>query len=582
MSWRKKVKGKSNGVQTVFANWLSQLCMMIMPRFLYMIAGRGSAKTTDIQVERLIEMVYDMPGAPVAWISDTYANLQKNVLRTVKEGLKAKGFIEGIHYVVGKRPPEIPLAEQPDLPPHLKEHFWKPYNEIGSYAHTAVFFTGFNVTFGSLDRPASLAGGNYVHLFGDEAKYFKKERVLNMQKAVRGMRTKYGLSPFYRGHTFTTDMPNTDHIGEHDWILERGKRMDTPSLMRVLKTAFVMNDALGEYFAACESKVTEEILKKKRTWQRWVERWTATRLVKEAHTLYLVVSSYVNVDILTPEWFEDAFSDDFQDAKTTVLSLKAAPEVGDMFYANLGARHFYEDGTDPTWGVRFGLNEEEDCRILKYHDRTKAIDAGVDFGNMCGMVLAQESGKFYRCTKFIYTLSPEYIRELADKFLKYYTPQREKTLNMYYDRAANNYKKMGKDQATQLKNAIEKTEDGQKTGWKVILMSEGQGNIGQEAEYNFMMELLSGRNRKLPDILIDFYHCKPIRTALELARTKKRTDRGRTVIAKNKKSEALPIHRLPFESTNPSDSFKYLMMRKALRRHIRGAKEVDVGEANVR
>jgi hypothetical protein len=28
-----------------------------------MVSGRGSAKTTDIQVERLIEMIYDMPGA---------------------------------------------------------------------------------------------------------------------------------------------------------------------------------------------------------------------------------------------------------------------------------------------------------------------------------------------------------------------------------------------------------------------------------------------------------------------------------------------------------------------------------------
>lgn len=582
MSWRKKVKEKSNGVQTVFANWFSQLCMMLMPRFLYVIAGRGSAKTTDIQVERLIEMVYDLPGAPVAWISDTYANLQKNVLRTIKEGLKAKGLIEGVHYVVGKRPPEIPLSEQPDLPPHLKEHFWKPYNEIGTYAHTIVFFTGFNVTFGSLDRPASLAGGNYVHLFGDEAKYFKKERVLNMQKAVRGMRVKYGLSPFYRGHTFTTDMPNTDHIGEYDWILERGKRMDTPALLRVLRAAFVMNDALGEYYAACESKITEEILKKKRIWQRWVERWTATRLVKEAHTLYLVVSSYVNVDILTPEWFEDAFSDDFIEAKTTVLSLKPSPEVGEKFYANLGARHFYEDGSDPAWSMRFGITEEEDCRILKYHDREKAIDAGVDFGNMISMVLGQESGKFYRCTKFLHVLSPDYERHLADKFLKYYATQREKTLYMYYDRAGNNYKKMGKDQATLLKNAIEVDEQGKKTGWKVILMSEGQGNIGQEAEYHFMMELLSGQNKKLPQILIDFYHCKPIRTSLELARTKTKEERGRKVIKKDKKSEQLPLHKLLLESTNPSDSWKYLTMRKAWRRHVRGTKEMDVGEAKVR
>lgn len=582
MSWRKRVKESSPGVQTVFANWLSQLCMMILPKSLYMIAGRGSAKTTDIQVERLIEMVYDMPGAPAAWVADTYSNLQKNVLRTVKEGLKAKGMIEGVHYVVGKKPLDIPKAEQPDLPPNIREHFWKPHNEIGNYAHSIIFFTGFNLTFGSLDRPASLAGGNYVHVFGDEVKYFRKERILNLQKAVRGMRVKYGHSVFYRGNTFTTDMPNTDHIGEHDWILERGKRMDTPALMRVLKTAFVVNDALNEYVTACQEGTKEEIIKKKRTWQRWVERWIATRLVKESQVMFYIASSYVNVDILTPEWFEDAYNDDFVDSKTTVLSLKPTPEVGEMFYANLGERHFYHDGSNPDWEMRFGLTDEEDCRILKYHDRTKAIDAGLDFGNMCSMILAQQIGKYYRCMKSIHTLSPEWIRDLADKFLLYYKPHREKTLNMYYDRAANNYKKAGQDLATQLKRAIEADDDGKKTGWKVILMSEGQGNIGKTEEYNFMMECLSERNTKLPHVLIDFFHCKPLRASLQLAKVRKRVDRGRTIVEKDKRSEQLPIHRLALESTNFSDAFKYLMVRKVWRRHVRGAREVNVGDASVR
>lgn len=113
-------------------------------------------------------------------------------------------------------------------------------------------------------------------------------------------------------------------------------------------------------------------------------------------------------------------------------------------------------------------------------------------------------------------------------------------------------------------------------------MSEGQGNIGQPEEYNFMMELFQGHNRKLPKVMIDYFHCKPLRSSLQLAKTKKRTDRGRNIIGKDKKSEQLPIHRLPLESTNPSDSFKYLMMRKTWRRHVRGARKPEVGSASVR
>ncbi|EMS34610.1 hypothetical protein C943_03297 [Mariniradius saccharolyticus AK6] len=581
MSWRKKVKENSKGVQTVFANWLSQLTMLLMPRFLYLVSGRASAKTTDILVERLIEMVYDMPGAPVVWVADTYSNLQKNVLRTVSEGLKAKGMVEGIHYVVGRKPPEYTAAQKADLPPEIREHFWQPYNNIVSYQHTMVFFTGFNITFGSLDRPASLAGGNYVHVFGDEAKYFREDRISNLLKAIRGYRTKYGNSVFYRGHTFTTDMPNPGQIGQYDWILDRGKKMKTKGLLLVLKAAIIVNESLQEYLAACQEGNTEERIKKKRVWQRWVERWIAARMHADAHTFFYIASSYVNVDVLTPEWFEDAFKDDFSDVKTAILSMYPKLEKGQLFYANLSERHFYMNGNDPVWAERFGLNEDEDCRILKYHDLAKAIDAGADFGNMISLSLAQDIQGYYRVNNFIYTLSPEWIRELADKFLAFYKPQKEKTLNLYYDRAANNYKKAKQDLASQLKHAIEKDADGKPTGWKVLLMSEGQGNIPMNEEYGFMMELLGGGNKRMPKVLIDFYRCKPLRCSLELAPAKIKESGNKTIVVKNKKSESLPIHRLPLESTNPSDSFKYLMMRNAWRKLVH-RREVFTGSASVR
>lgn len=589
MSWRKKVSQKSKHVQNVFGNWLSQLSMMILPKNLYMVAGRGSSKTTDIQVERLIEMVYDMPGAPIAWVSDTYVNLQQNVLPTVMEGLAMKGFIEGVHYVKEKTPPRFTESEKADLPPEIREHFWKPYNQIASYKHTFIFFTGLNITFCSLDRPASLAGRNYVHVFGDEAKYFREDRVANLLKAVRGYRQKYGHSVFYRGHTFTTDMPDTTKIGQYDWILSQGKKMKASAIILVLKLAMVVNECAQEYLVACEELeslpplegrkggLRENAIKKHRTWKRWQERWTAARLHQDAQTFFFIASSFVNADILTPGWFREAFESAFSDIKAAILSIKPRLESGEMFYANLQERHFYMDGNDPVWSERFGLSEKEDCRILKYLDKSKPIDGGADFGNMNGLILAQEIGKYYRGLKYIYVLSPDWIREWADKFIEYFHPHENKVLNLYYDRAANNYKKAGQDLATQLKKAIERDKEGKRTGWKVVLMSEGQGNIGQTEEYNFMQELFSEHNHKMPKVRIDFYNCKPVRCSLEMAPARKNT-KGQMV--KEKKSEKLAIHRLPLESTNPSDSFKYLMMRRHWRRLVRGAKKPYTGTAS--
>ncbi len=574
---RKKVNPKSDQVKVQFANWLSQVCLLVMPRFLYMIAGRGSAKTTDIQVDRLIEMAYDMPGAPVCWISDTYANLTKNVLSSVIEGLAMKGYYKDIHYTIGTAPKEYTEAEKQDLPPEIREHFWKPYNQLASYKHTMIWFTGLNITFASLDRPASLAGRNYVHVFGDEVKYFRPDRVSNLLKAVRGYRAKYGNSVFYRGHTFTTDMPNINKIGEYDWIVKQAGRMSSKAIALIIKLGIVVNEAIQEYVVAAQEGNTEEKIKKQATWRRWVERWIAARLHKAGQTFYFVASSMVNIDILTPQWLIDALEADFDDTKTAIFSMKPELEAGERFYANIGERHFYHDGNDPVWAERFGLNEQEDCRILRYLDRSKPLEGGADFGNMNSLIVAQPSGKKYRCLKFHHTLSPDWIRELANDFIQFYKPHNEKILNLYYDRAANNYKKAGQDLASQLKKAIEHDADGKRTGWKVILMSEGQGNIPQPEEYPFMQELLSGNNRKMPQLLIDYFHCKPLRASLQDAKTRKNSS---DQIVKDKSSEKLPIKRLPLESTNPSDAFKYLMMRKSWRKLVRGAKKtigVDAG-----
>lgn len=560
MSWKKKLSPKSNKayVSVAFANWLAQLAGMLMTRFFYLIAGRGSSKTTEFQVERLMEMVYDMPGAPVCWVSDTYSNLQKNVLPMVLEGLERKGFKEGVHFVIEKSPPVFTDQEKAELPQWLKDHFWKPFNKLASYKHTIVFFTGFNITFGSLDRPSSLAGRSYVHVFGDEVKYFPEAKIANLLKAVRGYRMKYGNSVFYRGHTFTTDMPNTGNVGEYDWILKQGKKMNKRFIVLLLKTAFVVNSILHEWAVAQERRDRPDIARKRANYERWRDRLYLLRMDSRAHTFFYIASSYVNVDILTPEWFADAFASDLGDANTAILSMRPSLESGERFYANLTENHFYYDGNDPYWSEVFGLRDEEDCRLLRYLNKDKALDVSLDFGNMFSLIVAQDAGEKYRLLKNIYTLSPEWTRELADKFIRYFAPHLEKTINLYYDRSGNNYAKAKKDLATAIKNDIERDKDGKRTGWKVILMSQGEGNIGSNEEYVFMQVLLSGHNKRLPTVAIDAYNCKNVKLSLEQART--RIDRNGLVV-KDKRSEKLPIHRLPFESTNFSDSFKYLMMR---------------------
>ena len=578
MSHRKRVKEISSELVDVqYQNKFAQIASLVSPRRFFGYLGRGSAKTTDIQVERLIDIMYDMPGAPCGWVADTFSNLTANVLPAVLEGLERKGFREGVHYVVEKEPPTFTEKEKASLPKWLRPHFWKPFNRIVSYKRTIVFFTGMNLRFGSLDRPSSMAGLSVVHLFGDEGKYMKEAKISNQMKTIRGYRQQYGNSVYYRGVTFTSDVADPSHQGEDDWMRREVKNMNIDKILLVMKAGLIYNEALHEYVCAQEKYYKfptdanrTDCTNKLSTMKLWKARWTELRKMDEASTFFLRASSYVNVDILTEGWFADAIAADFNDFRTAILSCKPSLNGGERFYAALAEHHFYKDGVNEEIYDKFTLRDKEDCRVLKHLNLDKSLQLGVDFGNMCSLSIAQDDKvngrECLRVLKFLYTLAPEYIVDLGEKFRKYFAPMRNKTIHLFYDRAGNSYKRVHKDQASEFKKSIEYDKNGTRTGWVVIMESIGQGNIGQPEEYHFMQALLSGNNPRLPMIQIDYYAAKHLRLSLENAQTLIKSG----VVYKDKSSERLPIDQLPTLSTNPSDSFKYLVMTKQRRAIAKG------------
>lgn len=573
MSHRKTIKSESEIVDVVYQNKIAQIVGLVGARKTYVELGRGSAKTTEIAVERLIDLNYDMPGAPIVWVADTYTNLQANILPAVLEGLERKGWKEGVHFVVDQAPPEFTDEEKRkmNLPDWLKPHFWKPFNKLATYKRTIIFYTGLNIRFGSLDRPSSLAGGSFVFVFGDEGKYFNPQKIANLLKANRGYYAQYGHCIYYRGVLFTSDLADTSHIGEYDWMGKEAKNMDVEAILLVIRAAQVYNQSLHEYVAAKEKWLKtrndadlKTVELKLKTANRWKARWEKTRRRKEAATFYIRASSYSNADILTSDWFADAIASGLPDVRTAILSLKSTLESGERFYASLAERHFYFDGTNEKTADMFGLQQLADCRILKHINTNIPLRLGVDFGNMCSMSCAQLqrdlkiNRDILRVVKFLYTLAPEYIPELGAKFRRFFAPMKNKTVYLYYDRAGNSYKQTKRDQASELKRCIEKDENGRSTGWVVHLMSIGQGNLRQSEEYHFMEILLGETNPRLPIVRIDAYAAKELKLSLENAKSKVKEG----IVYKDKSSEKLPISDLPTKSTNPSDSFKYLCMTK--------------------
>lgn len=93
-------------------------------------------------------------------------------------------------------------------------------------------------------------------------------------------------------------------------------------------------------------------------------------------------------------------------------------------------------------------------------------------------------------------------------------------------------------------------------------MSRKQGIIHQDSEYNFMLEFMGEKNPALPLLRVDALNCPEMISSIEGARQEIRYRGTVKVVAKVKKSEKLEAKKLPRLSTNFSDAFKYLMMRR--------------------
>ena len=556
MTRKTRINRESDNVELRFMNWTTQLLNMCMPWACWWFAGRASAKTTQLLAERLKQAVSECPGAPFAWIADTYSNLHQNVIPSLLEGLRFLGMEQGRDFVIDIRPPVT----------------WqrKMYNVVSSFKHTMTFYNGVTVTFFSLDRPSIGAGRSFVAIFGDEIKYWKEEQFTNILKTVRGYYAKYGSNPWYRSRTFTTDLPNPNHIGEYDWCFKIIKSMDIERVKLLIKVSLVYNDVKRQYAIAYQdhsenpTPETKRALEKaEKVLDRWHSRWLKAR---SRVTMVMVSSTFVNIDVLGTEFFQDEMKEGLEGFETNILSIRPKLSANQKFYPTLTADNFYADGYNNDVLDKFEYGWQQDCTVLRYLDRTRYIEAGMDAGNMLSMVFGQRGmgNKQYRILKELYTISPQTERDLADKFLAYFKPMRMKVLHLYYDRAMNSYQKQRADMASKIKTAIETDANGKPTGWRVILKSRGQGDIYSDVEYRFMMALLAGNLKdRLFSLLIDRHNCENTKAEMENCPSKVTKDRfNRDVIRKEKKGDKLSFDRLPKESSNLTDAVKYLLMRK--------------------
>jgi len=549
MSRKTRVNINAENVQLNFASKISAVVDLIQPQNLYLVAGRATSKTGDIVAKRAMRIIEDMPGAYMMFVADTYMNALTNVLPALIEGWIREGWIEGVHFVTDKRPPS---------------HFKKPYKPPLHYKHTISIYNGVFINLGSLDQPSGLAGASYQHRFGDEARLLNKKKLDRSTPALRGEYVRFGHSVFYMGNTFTTDMPNI-LTSDDDWILNMEKEMDIEQIKLCLEAGLILNDIKKEMKAYADLGDSSQDKRLLKAYNEWNELWVRAR--KESNFFY-TISSLVNVDILTDKYFKANLKAlGPEEFKSAILSFKINVAKGEAFYSYLGDQHFYEDGTDISYFNQFNIMGNtivDGCKALskKYYDINGPMECGVDFGDMSSMVTGQYRGNYIYALKEFFTLNPEDEAILGKKFRDFYKDHKYKVLYLYYDRSGNQNAKLKRDKANYMKNAIMYNDDGSKSGWTVHLMSEGQGNIYQEEEFNLAKMIMGLSVPGLPMLKIDKLKCPCLTASLKLSKITIKTDKnGTRTIHKDKSSEKLPLPSRPMFSTNFSDAFKYWICR---------------------
>ena len=540
MARNSRKTGIEQEADTRYGSYAAQLCDWVDTTNMIIIGGRGMAKSTVIMAQRSERCVRLMPGAPIAIVANTYANLIDNIMPAVQNGWRLLGLIEGVHYIKGRRPPEE----------------WRRRCSVivDDYRHVYSFWNGSVIFLGSLDNPSLLAGKSVAHLLFDEAKFATPVKAARVMPILRGDAIRYGGCHLYGGVTITTDMPDITE-GEHDWFFRYASEMDPERIEVIVQAAEVRNGALMDLYreqrkTPPDPKKLARLEKKLEYWDRGLEK------LRKRQTLFANISSFANIDVLTLDYARRMLQGglELHEFHKSIMGMRPGVRRDARFYVHFGERHKYHDGT------RSGEAAFR-CSELRRLDLDQPLDGGMDFGNMLSLVIAQRRGEDYCIHRNFYTLPPESYRELADRFLEFFADHRAKVFHLYYDRAGNNMQAQREDQASKIKRAIEVDGEGNRTGWTVRLMSRNQKTIYQEEEYDFMLEMLGEGNPRLPKVRVDALGCPEMISSIELARSEIKYRAGRRVVGKVKKSEKLALKKLPKLSTNFSDAFKYLLMR---------------------
>lgn len=486
------------------------------------IWGRATGKSSLIAWLMHLVVQY-LPRSAWALCGQTYQQILTRTLPSTIASLERIGYIQGIHYVIGVKPPAgWPLPFEPPL----------------KWTHCMVFNTGACFHLISLDGGGGSARGlNLDGIIADESLTLNKEKFDDeVVPANRGNeRRVWANNRLHHGIFHFSSMP---YGNQGKWLLdgakhyqEDGKEYD--SMTRELIKLQV------KYIDTKDREARRAI------WVDIQRLTTELRYYVDADgQLYSEANAFENMHNVGIRYFEQQrrVLTDFTFRVEMLNQRPFAVEAG--FYPTLDtSKHAYEAfNNDYLGGVADGLaynvkklarlSEKPDSRQDADCDPALPLRLAPDWGKASFLTVAQvhQRQREYRFLKGLYVKHPELIRHLAAKFTEYYAYHLNKKVDFIEDAEYGNSRVPNSDE-TYNQMFVRMLRE---AGWKVNVIKLGR-TPGHHARYLLAHELLAELDPRNPRIRFNKYHCKEVLLAMQLTEIKE----GPRGIEKRKVSEKL-------------------------------------------
>lgn len=402
----------------IYFNKPQRLTQLIGANTTVIVAGRRTGKTDSIAAPFVLRNMQRMPGSTGGIVVPTFKHGLTNTIPGLLAAWKRWGYVEGLHYVVGKKPPKS---------------FRQPIIDPKDYEHIISFYNGSVAVIISQDRPGSSNSLTLSWLLVDEAKFIDYAKLKDETlPANGGIKSYFGKHSFNHSIMILSDMPQTQ---KGSWFLHYRDKMD-PELIATIEATVYEIWRTKERIRTLNAK-GEPVPPYLKGYLRRLDR--DLNKMRSVAVYYREYSSIENLQLLGENYIKQMKRDLTPLTFQTSILCQRIGIAKDGFYSSMREAHKY-DANDNQYLDTLGFDYDFsalDSRADKDVDPDAPICIGMDYNaNINWIVAGQPRDRRLNVIKSFYVKFERKIPALVEDFCRYYASHRNKTVVFYYDATA--------------------------------------------------------------------------------------------------------------------------------------------------